>query len=138
MRANYTIDSDRIYLMGHSMGGAGTYHLGAKYNDIWAGIAPLAGAGGIPDAETAERYRSVPSLIMHGEMDSIVPAVTSRRSVRRLQSVGAPHLYLEFPGQDHEFWIRRGAENMEKVFLFFDTVSKQTNVGFISEETVSP
>lgn len=26
----------------------------------------------------------------------------------------------------HEFWIRRGAENMEKVFLFFATVSKRT------------
>jgi hypothetical protein len=37
------------------------------------------------------------------------------------------HLYLEFPGKDHEFWIRRGAENMEKVFLFFATVSKRTH-----------
>src|SRR5215831_758533 len=29
MRQHYSVDSDRIYLMGHSMGGAGTYHLGA-------------------------------------------------------------------------------------------------------------
>ncbi|MDH3205523.1 MAG: prolyl oligopeptidase family serine peptidase [Gemmatimonadota bacterium] len=138
MRENYTIDEDRIYLMGHSMGGAGTYHLGAKYNDVWAGIAPLAGAGGIPDAETAARYRSFPSLIMHGEKDSIVPALASRRAVQMLQSVGAPHMYLEFPGEDHEFWIRRGAEHMEKVFLFFDTVSRRTTVGFITEEMVLP
>src|SRR5215213_6527556 len=47
MRENYTIDSGRIYLMGHSMGGAGTYYLGAKYKDIWAGLAPIAGLGGI-------------------------------------------------------------------------------------------
>jgi len=136
MRANYTIDEDRIYLMGHSMGGAGAYYLGGKYNDIWAGVAPLAGAGGIPGAEAAEAYRSLPTLIMHGEKDSIVPALTSRRSVRWLQSVGAPHMYLEFPGEDHEFWIRRGAENMEKVFLFFDTVSKRTNAGYITEDRV--
>jgi dienelactone hydrolase len=137
MRQNYTIDEDRIYLMGHSMGGAGTYHIGAKYNDVWAGIAPLAGAGGIPDAAAAERYRSLPTLIMHGEKDSIVPAVTSRRSVQWLQAVGAPHVYLEFPGEDHEFWIRRGAENMEKVFLFFDTVSRRTNIGFVTEDVAS-
>lgn len=136
MREWYNVDPDRIYLMGHSMGGAGTYHLGAQHNDVWAAVAPLSGAGGIRDEETAARFRSLPTLIMHGEMDSIVPASTSRRSVRWLQSVGAPHIYLELPGEDHEFWIRRGAEHLEKVFLFFDTVSRRTNVGHITEEMV--
>jgi poly(3-hydroxybutyrate) depolymerase len=136
IRDNFSIDDDRIYLTGHSMGGGGTYHLGGKYNNIWAGLAPLAGAGGIRDAETAERFRGLPMLIMHGEFDSIVSAAGSRRSVMWLQSVGAQYLYIEVPGVDHEFWIRRGAENMEKVFLFFDTVSKRTNIGFITENMI--
>jgi pimeloyl-ACP methyl ester carboxylesterase len=131
VRERYTIDSDRIYLMGHSMGGAGTYHLGGKYNDIWAGIAPISAAGGIADAVAAERFRSFATLLMHGEKDSIVNVNGSRRAAMLLQGAGAQHLYLEFPGKDHEFWIRRGAENMEKVFLFFATVSKRTNKGFI-------
>ena len=132
VRERYTIDSDRIYLMGHSMGGAGTYHLGGKYNDIWAGIAPISAAGGIADAAAAERFRSFPTLLMHGEKDSIVNVNGSRRAAMLLQGAGAQHVYLEFPGKDHEFWIRRGAENMEKVFLFFATVSKRTNKGFIT------
>lgn len=127
IREQYTVDGDRIYLMGHSMGGAGTYYLGGKYNDIWAGLAPISGAGGIADG-AAERYTGVPMLIMHGEKDSIVAAANSRRAAVALQAVGAQHLYLEFPGKDHEFWIRRSAENMEKVFLFFSTVSKKTNI----------
>jgi len=127
IREQYAVDSDRIYLMGHSMGGAGTYYLGGKYNDIWAGLAPISGAGGIADG-AAERYKSLPTLIMHGATDSIVPAATSRRAVAALQAVGAPHIYLEFPDKDHEFWIRRGAAQMEKVFLFFSLVSKQTSV----------
>ena len=45
--------------MGHSMGGAGTCYLGGKYNDIWAGLAPLSGAGGIADG-AAERFKSLP------------------------------------------------------------------------------
>jgi dipeptidyl aminopeptidase/acylaminoacyl peptidase len=113
--------------MGHSMGGAGTYYLGGKYNDVWAGLASISGAGGITDG-AAERYKSLPTLIMHGAKDSIVPAATSRRAVAALQAAGAPHVYLEFPEADHEFWIRRGAAQMEKVFFFFSLVSKRTTV----------
>ena len=138
IRERYNIDPARIYLMGHSMGGSGTYHLGQKYNDVWAGLAPLAGAGGIPTPEAAQRYRAVPMLIMHGAKDSIVSPITSRRSAMNLQAVGAQHLFLEFPGKDHEFWIRRGAENMEKVFMFFNTVSKTTNLGPVTPEMVVP
>jgi pimeloyl-ACP methyl ester carboxylesterase len=127
IRDRYAVDSDRIYLMGHSMGGAGTYYLGGKYNEIWAGLAVISGAGGVADG-TAERYKSLPTLIMHGAKDSIVPPATSRRAVAALQAVGAPHIYLEFPDKDHEFWIRRGAPQMEKVFLFFSLVSKRTTV----------
>jgi pimeloyl-ACP methyl ester carboxylesterase len=127
IREHYAVDSDRIYLMGHSMGGAGTYYLGGKYSDMWAALAPISGAGGIAEG-TAERYRSLPTLIMHGAKDSIVPPATSRRAVAALQAAGAPHIYLEFPDKDHEFWIRRGAAQMEKVFLFFSLVSKQTTV----------
>jgi predicted peptidase len=125
IRQQYAVDSERIYLMGHSMGGAGTYYLGGKYNGIWAGLAPISGAGGITEG-TAERYNSLPMLIMHGARDSIVPAANSRRAVAALQAVGAPCIYLEFPDKDHEFWIRRGAPQMEKVFLFFSLVSKRT------------
>jgi pimeloyl-ACP methyl ester carboxylesterase len=127
VRQQYAIDSDRIYLMGHSMGGAGTYYLGAKYKDIWAGLAPISGARGIADG-AADQYKSLPMLIMHGAKDSIVSPATSRRTVAALQAVGAPHIYLEFPDKDHEFWIRRGAAQMEKVFLFFSLVSKRTTV----------
>ncbi|HWE49645.1 MAG TPA: prolyl oligopeptidase family serine peptidase [Bryobacteraceae bacterium] len=138
IREKLDINSDRIFLMGHSLGGAGTYYIGGKYNDIWAGLAPLSGAGGIANAAAAERYKAIPMLIMHGDKDSIVPVVTSRRAVLALQEVGAPHVYLEFPGMDHEFWIRRGAEHMEKVFLFFSMLSKKTNPGFITPEMAPP
>ena len=67
IREQYTIDPDRIYLTGHSMGGGGTYYLGAKYKDIWAGLAPIAGLGGIADAAAAAPYTSIPMLVLHGK-----------------------------------------------------------------------
>jgi pimeloyl-ACP methyl ester carboxylesterase len=127
IRQEYSVDRDRIYLMGHSMGGAGTYHLAEKYSDIWAAVAPISAAGGITGPDAAQRFRSFATLLMHGENDSIVSVEGSRRAAQLLEATGAEHLYLEFPGKDHEFWIRRGADNLEKVFLFFATVSKQTH-----------
>jgi poly(3-hydroxybutyrate) depolymerase len=134
IRDKYNIDNDRIFLMGQPMGGLGTYYLGGKYNNIWAGLAPISGLGGIADAAAAERYKAIPMLLIHGEKDSIIPPSVSRRSVMFLQAVGAPHFYMEFPGMDHEFWIRRGAEHMERPFLFFSMLSKRTNVGFITPD----
>ena len=39
----YQTDADRTYLTGHSMGGHGTWYLGATYPDRFAAIAPCAG-----------------------------------------------------------------------------------------------
>ena len=127
VRETFNVDADRIYLMGHSMGGFGTFFLGAKHNTMWAGIAPIAG-GGVGANAPAEAFRSVPVLVMHGAEDNVVRKESSRNSVRELQRVGAQHVYLEFPGLEHEFFIRRGRENMEKVFHFFNLVSRRTNV----------
>jgi predicted esterase len=134
IREAYNVDPNRIYLMGHSMGGMGTYALGAKYNDIWAGLAPISGLGGIASLEAAKAYVGVPMLIYHGEKDSIVTPDASRRAAMYLQQVGAQHLMVQVPGADHEFWIRRGAENMKRVFMFFNTVSKNTNIGPVTPE----
>ena len=40
---NLNIDPDRIYLLGHSMGGAGTLHLGMKYPDVYGVIYAMSG-----------------------------------------------------------------------------------------------
>ena len=46
---NYPIDSQRVVLMGFSMGGAGAWHVGAHYADHWVAMSPGAGF-----AETAQ------------------------------------------------------------------------------------
>jgi len=53
VQKNYNIDADRVLLWGFSMGGAGAWHLGAHYPDLWAGVAPGAGF-----ADTA-RYQNL-------------------------------------------------------------------------------
>lgn len=45
VRKEYNIDPGKMFLMGHSMGGAGTWYLGQKHADLWAGMAALSGSG---------------------------------------------------------------------------------------------
>ena len=100
------------------MGGMGTYYLGSKYNDIWAGLAPISGLGGIADAAAAERYKAIPMLMIHGE----------KARLFQRPSPGAPRCFCRRSA--HEFWVRRGAQHMEKPFLFFSMLSKRTTGGF--------
>jgi predicted peptidase len=39
----YPVDRSSMFLTGHSMGSGGTWYLGAKYAQYWAGIAPMSG-----------------------------------------------------------------------------------------------
>jgi poly(3-hydroxybutyrate) depolymerase len=118
MKRMYKIDEKRIYLMGHSMGGIGTWKIAPKYPDVWAAIAPLSGAG-VP--ETLERIRGVPEIIVHGDADPTVNVQGSRRMVAKLQELGTEFTYIEVPGGLHSDVV---APNLEKVIEFFDNHKK--------------
>lgn len=54
---HYHVDRNRIYLMGHSMGGYGTNRIGMHFPDLFAAIAP---AEGTDSAELHANLRNVP------------------------------------------------------------------------------
>jgi dienelactone hydrolase len=43
VKRHYRIDEDRIFVRGFSMGGASSWHIGAHFAGLWAGVAPGAG-----------------------------------------------------------------------------------------------
>jgi predicted peptidase len=114
----FTIDPDRIYLWGHSMGGGGTYHLAAKYPDIWAGIAVAAPSP--PDLNALERFRHIPVLVMHGDEDKTIPIARTRDTVARMKQLGMQYVYVEVKGGDHSLFISKSREMVSKLFSFFD------------------
>lgn len=74
----YNIDADNTFLMGHSMGGAGTWYMGQKYADKWAGMAALSGSGNRFFTPDYDKLAGIPihisvgseetgSLAAHGE-----------------------------------------------------------------------
>ncbi len=119
----YNIDRDRIYLAGHSMGGGGTWHLGIKYPDIWAGLGPVAPAiYTSPDALSAITH--IPVIIIQGDEDRLVNVDIARRWVAQMEELGMTHQYVEIPGGDHSRIIARDPDNVKAIFDFFDQQRK--------------
>ena len=114
----YNVDGRRVYLMGHSMGGIGTWKLAAKYPDVWAALAPFAGMGA---PRTLEGIRHIPEFVVHGDADQTVSVEGSRVMVAKLKELGAEVLYVEVPGGDHGNVV---APNFPAMFNFFDAHPK--------------
>jgi predicted peptidase len=119
VRKQYKIDDNRIYLMGHSMGGIGTWALGAKYPAIWAVLAPISGLG---NPGTVETMKSIPEIVVHGDADNVVPVNSSRVMVAAMKKLGVDVKYIEVPGGSH---TDVPGPNMAAIFDFFDAHRKE-------------
>jgi len=111
-RAHYNVDANRIYLIGHSMGAIGTWYLGAKYPDLWAGLGPFSGAGN-PGAVAG--MKGIPQIVVHGDADSTVNVAGSRAMVAEMKRLGVEVVYIEVPGGSHTDVV---VPNLPRVFEF--------------------
>ncbi len=119
----FNIDDDRIYLWGHSMGGGGTYHLAAKYPDVWAALGAAApAASGSPDQLVS--FRHIPVIVLQGDEDGAVPVARTREWVARMRELGMEHVYVEIKGGDHSAFINADRAMVSKLFSFFDIAKK--------------
>ena len=100
VRKDYNIDPDRIYLMGHSMGGGGAWYLAIKHPDIWAGLAPIAPAIFRP-ATDVEKIKHIPVILVQGAKDRIVPVAGARRWAEQMKKLGMTYEYIEDPDGNH-------------------------------------
>jgi poly(3-hydroxybutyrate) depolymerase len=112
----YPIDPARIYLFGHSAGGAGTWYMGEKYASKWAAIAASAAATR-PAGFPFENLKGMPIMVCHGDKDDEVPVASSRNMVKAAKENGLDPQYLEVPGATHLTIV---AIVEPKVFDFFD------------------
>ena len=120
----FNIDDQRVYLWGHSMGGAGTYYLASRYPEIWAGLAAVAGGSMAADFVDEEAIQHIPFLVIQGSDDQTVPVARARESVKRMRELGMQHLYVEIAGGDHSLFISRNPKAVEHLFSFFNLVAK--------------
>jgi len=99
----YSIDLQRVYLTGLSMGGYGTWRLAALRPDRFAAIAPICGGG---DTHWALRLKDIPVWVFHGADDEVVPLSESERMVRALKAAGGNVRFTVYPGVQHDSWTQ--------------------------------
>jgi poly(3-hydroxybutyrate) depolymerase len=127
----YPIDANRVYLVGHSMGGHGAWHLGCTYPDRFAAVVPSAGWASFqlympwflrademfadpncarifdqcasPDRteRLLENLRNVPVLAVQGGNDDDVPPTHARLLTGILEQMGYDARLWEEPDQPH-------------------------------------
>ncbi len=120
----YSIDPDRIYLSGPSMGGYGTWTISLRYPGLFAACAPMCGQTDMfvwwpwPRV-TAPKFKQFlgewdnpidlapnavgqPYFLQHGELDGLIPIEQSHMMQWRLDQLGTPvDEYFEHEGSDH-------------------------------------
>jgi poly(3-hydroxybutyrate) depolymerase len=120
VRKEYAIDENRIYLMGHSMGGGGTWHLGLKHPDIWAGLAPIAPAI-FRKADDVAKIKHIPVILVQGDADKLVPVTGARRWAEAMKKNEMTYEYIEVQGGDH---VKPAFQSLPKIYEFFDKHKK--------------
>ena len=102
------VDPNRVYIMGYSAGGDGTYQLGSRMADRWAGVAAMAGH---PNDSKPDNLRNTAFTLHMGAMDSAYNrnqmAETWEKLLGRLQEKdpnGYKHLVQIYQAKGH--WMQ--------------------------------
>ncbi len=121
VRKEYSIDDKRIYLMGHSMGGGGTWHIGTKYPKIWAGLAPIAPAIA-SSTRVLEKIQKIPVIVVQGAKDKLVPVTGARKWVAKMKELKMDYEYIEDEDGGH---VRVAFKYLPRIFEFFEERAKK-------------
>lgn len=112
----YGADRSRTFLMGHSMGSGGVWHLAARYPERWAAIAPMSGPFLDQATYPFDSLHNTPLILTEGR--GATPSLEGSRTLNQfLQDEGGYTFeYLEVDG-DHGSMI---PQVWPDIFRFFD------------------
>ncbi|MCG9793149.1 carboxylesterase family protein [Flavobacterium algicola] len=157
----YGTDPKRTYLTGHSMGGHGTWHVGATFPSKFAAIAPISGWYSLfsyankkeienPSPienmfvranhasytlDLSKNYLQEGVYIQHGDADDVVPVDQARFMRKHLADFHPDFAYLEYEDKKHWFGI-----DFNTIFDYFKwhTIPENDVVKTFEFRTASP
>jgi predicted peptidase len=110
IQASYSVDTQRIYLTGLSMGGFGTWEFALRYPRRFAAIVPIAGGYRFQSHAIPENIcdlKDLPVWVFHGAQDTNVLPAQSEEMVEALRACGGKVRFTLYPDADHSAsWTR--------------------------------
>lgn len=101
-RKTEAVNSKRIYVLGLSLGGMGTFDLISRYPRTFAAAVPICGAANL---KRLKKARKLPIRIYNGDSDSIVSPEFSHNAYIQLKAHHSLRVeHVEFPGVGHDCW----------------------------------
>ncbi|HXQ38768.1 MAG TPA: prolyl oligopeptidase family serine peptidase [Anaerolineales bacterium] len=103
LESSYSIDANRRYVLGQSMGGLGTFAILTMQPKMFAAAVSVCGGG---DESRAAQIAHIPIWAFHGEVDQAVRVERSRNMIAALTKAGGKPKYTEYKAEGHVIWTR--------------------------------
>jgi hypothetical protein len=138
IQRDYHVDLDRVYAMGWSMGGAGSYMVASRFPDRFAAVMPVAGS---MDTTLIANARHVPCWNFHELGDREVSPGFTNVAESAYRSLGLPYHdglrerpFVWSPWSDHWVGYRMSGSwsEMERILGTYRRVSYPKEVTLIS------
>ena len=100
LKTVYSIDPNRIYVTGLSMGGGGSWDIITRYPFYFAAAVPMSGWG----AGSYERIVGVPIWAFHSANDGTVAVSGSDNAVSAVRQLGGRVIYTRYATGGHGIW----------------------------------
>ena len=94
LETEFSIDPNRLYVTGLSLGGNGTWIVITENPNLFAAAIPMSGGG---DPTMAAKIVKIPIWDFHGAMDPSIPVANSRDMIAALRALGGYPRYTEYP-----------------------------------------
>lgn len=100
----FSIDTDRVFLSGHSIGGDAAWDMGLAHPDLWAGVIPIVARSDKYCALYWENARTLPFYFVGGELDGDKMTQNARDLDRYLTRHTFNCTIVEYQGRGHEHY----------------------------------
>ena len=126
-RKRFSVDSDRIFLSGHGMGGDAAFDIGMSHPDLFAGVIPIAGIGRKYCKWYWENAKQLPFFIVGGELDRDSLTQNAKGGqVNRMMRHGFDVVYVDYIGRGYENYY-------EEIRTLFDWMDRHQRVKYVKE-----
>ncbi|MCI0360094.1 MAG: hypothetical protein L0211_16575 [Planctomycetaceae bacterium] len=98
----FAIDTDKVFLSGHSLGGDAAWDVGLAHPDLWAGVLPIVATADKHVGRYWENAKYVPMYFVSGEKDGDKLGKNAKDWDRYFKMTGCDAMIVQYQGRGHE------------------------------------